>query len=134
MVNNGIERADNRYRVDEVANGKNALIMCKKCRKWYIPTKGDISTKNPNVYWKMCQVCRLYQSRKNREFRANNAGKWGYCCGSWRAGRRKRWGRACCSAGRVWGFLAFYIVCWDYFFLVIYVIFLYTINYSLLLL
>ena len=70
MVNNGRKRFDNRYKVDEVANGK---IMCKKCKKSYIPTKEDVSTKNPNVYWKTCVSCREYQYRKNLEFRMRNA-------------------------------------------------------------
>lgn len=74
MVNNGEKMPDNRYKVDEVANGK-CVIMCKKCKKSYIPTKGDISTKNPNSYYKTCMSCREYQSRKNLEFRMRNAGK-----------------------------------------------------------
>ena len=70
MVNNGEKMPDSDYKVTAVGS-----IMCKKCKKWYIPTKGDISTKNPNSYYKTCMSCREYQSRKNLEFRMRNAGK-----------------------------------------------------------
>jgi len=34
------------------------IIKCRKCAKEFEPTKNDISTKNPNVYYKTCTPCR----------------------------------------------------------------------------
>ena len=56
MVNNGEKMPDNRYKVDEVANGK-CVIMCKKCKKWYIPRKG-ISAPKIQIYITR-HVCRV---------------------------------------------------------------------------
>ena len=40
--------------------GECETLECVKCKKIYIPTKEDISTKNLNVYWKNCSECRRY--------------------------------------------------------------------------
>jgi len=40
--------------------GECETLECFKCKKIYIPTKEDISTKNLNVYWKNCSECRRY--------------------------------------------------------------------------
>ena len=34
------------------------ILKCCKCKKYFEPTKNDISTKNPNVYYKTCSPCR----------------------------------------------------------------------------
>ena len=34
------------------------IIKCRMCKKEFEPTKNDISTKNPNVYYKSCSPCR----------------------------------------------------------------------------
>ena len=46
----------------------NTEIYCNKCKKNYIATKNDISTKNPNYYYKTCCDCR----DKMQKYIANN--------------------------------------------------------------
>ena len=41
-------------------------ITCVKCKITYTPTRQDISTKNPNVYWKNCEKCRKYIREANK--------------------------------------------------------------------
>lgn len=47
------------------------IIKCCKCKKEFEPTKNDISTKNPNVYYKTCSLCRKkfmeYKNRREKE-------------------------------------------------------------------
>ena len=31
---------------------------CSKCKKKYIPTQNDVSTRRPSCYWKECGKCR----------------------------------------------------------------------------
>ena len=45
------------------------IIKCLKCKKEFEPTKNDISTKNPNMYYKTCSPCR----QKFREYIINRA-------------------------------------------------------------
>ena len=37
----------------------NIQRTCAKCKKTYMPTKNDISTKRPSTYYKTCFNCRL---------------------------------------------------------------------------
>ena len=45
------------------------VLRCNKCTKEYKPTKDDISTRNPNMYYKTCMKCRNYHKLKNQEFK-----------------------------------------------------------------
>ena len=51
------------------------VLKCNKCSKEYKPTKDDISTKNPNVYYKNCMKCRNYIYLKNHEFKKRQEDK-----------------------------------------------------------
>lgn len=49
------------------------IIKCRICNKEFEPTKNDISTKNPNVYYKACTPCRekkmeYYQKRERKKY------------------------------------------------------------------
>ena len=59
MVNNGEKPLNPKYTLD------NEYIVCTKCKICYEPDKKDISTKNPNVYYKTCKRCRDYQFKHN---------------------------------------------------------------------
>lgn len=48
--------------------GKHATLVCVKCKKCYTPTDEDISTKNPNVYYKNCLDCREYLKEASRRY------------------------------------------------------------------
>jgi len=43
-----------------VINTDDDYILCSKCLKTNKATKNDISTKNPNFYFKNCKDCRGY--------------------------------------------------------------------------
>lgn len=45
------------------------VLTCKKCHKSYTPDKKEISSKNPNVYYKTCYECRLKQCIYHKEYR-----------------------------------------------------------------
>jgi len=49
--------------------GEVDRLTCIKCCKTYNPDNRDISTKNPNVYYKQCYECRLKQMMYHREYR-----------------------------------------------------------------
>lgn len=38
--------------------GECTEITCRKCKKVYEPCDEEISTKNPNMYYKNCKSCR----------------------------------------------------------------------------
>lgn len=38
--------------------GKCSEITCCKCKKKYEPSDKEISSRNPNVYFKNCEKCR----------------------------------------------------------------------------
>jgi hypothetical protein len=57
MVNNGkSDIAPVSYK-DRIV-GECSEITCHKCKKTYEPCVEEISTKNPNIYYKNCKTCR----------------------------------------------------------------------------
>lgn len=54
-----IDKYGDRY-VEKIK--ESDVILCKKCNKYYYPSKNDISVKRPNVYYLYCSICR----EKNR--------------------------------------------------------------------
>lgn len=60
MVNNGETDIPEDRRLDVEER------VCTGCKKSYIPQKSDISTKNPNMYYKQCTPCR----KKMQEYMA----------------------------------------------------------------
>jgi len=36
------------------------------CKKLYVPTDADISTRRPSVYWKQCGICREYLKQRGK--------------------------------------------------------------------
>ena len=36
------------------------------CKKLYVPTNEDISTRRPSTYWKQCAKCREYMKKRNQ--------------------------------------------------------------------
>jgi len=36
------------------------------CKKIYVPTNENISTRRPSVYWKQCAKCRAYLKQRNK--------------------------------------------------------------------
>ena len=65
MVNNGEKTLNNMYKLDV------EVIKCQKCKTIYKPTKIDIPTKNPNVYFKNCFTCREQKKTYMREYLKN---------------------------------------------------------------
>ena len=54
MVNNGERNmADDYYSIHNTGT-----LTCYFCHVNYQPQKTDISTKNPNVYYRACGICR----------------------------------------------------------------------------
>jgi len=39
---------------------------CSNCKKKYIPTDADISSRRPSCYWKQCSKCREYMQKRNK--------------------------------------------------------------------
>jgi len=60
MVNNGEEVLPEDRKLDVKER------VCSACKKYYTPQRSDISTKNPNVFYKQCTQCRI----KKREYMA----------------------------------------------------------------
>ena len=58
MVNNGEPDIPEDRRLDIT------LRICTGCKKPYAPQRSDISTKNPNMYYKQCAPCR----KKKQEY------------------------------------------------------------------
>lgn len=48
------------------------IIKCNKCKKTHTSSIDDVSTKNPNYYYKTCKKCRQYFTdyikKKNIDF------------------------------------------------------------------
>lgn len=44
----------------KVKNINEDVIRCNKCKKMRTSNIDDVSTKNPNYYFKLCENCRLY--------------------------------------------------------------------------
>jgi hypothetical protein len=40
---------------------------CIRCKKQYIPTNKDISSRRPSCYWKQCATCRVYMQKRNEK-------------------------------------------------------------------
>lgn len=57
-----------KYPEDIIVENNKGTRCCNKCRKQYILTREDISTKNPNVYYKICKPCRDYSSNMVKKF------------------------------------------------------------------
>ena len=38
------------------------------CKKLYVPTIEDISTRRPSVYWKQCGICRAYLKQRGKMY------------------------------------------------------------------
>ena len=36
------------------------------CKKLYVPTDADISTRRPSTYWKQCGICREYLKQRGK--------------------------------------------------------------------
>ena len=47
-------------------------LRCYICRKEYEPTIKDISTRNPNVYYKACGLCREKKQEYFKTYRLNH--------------------------------------------------------------
>jgi hypothetical protein len=43
-------------------------LTCKSCKKTYEPNKREISTKNPNIYYKTCFECRQKKAEYMRHY------------------------------------------------------------------
>ena len=43
-------------------------LTCKSCNKIYEPNKREISTKNPNIYYKTCFECRQKKAEYMRNY------------------------------------------------------------------
>ena len=41
---------------------------CSNCKKKYIPTDADISTRRPSCYWKQCGKCREYLKQRGKMY------------------------------------------------------------------
>ena len=41
------------------------------CKKMYVPTDADISTRRPSVYWKQCGICRKYLKQRGKIYLEN---------------------------------------------------------------
>jgi len=62
------------FSLAKLANTDVNLFVCDypeprectgKCKKLFIPTNADISTRRPSVYWKQCATCRTYMQERN---------------------------------------------------------------------
>ena len=40
---------------------------CSNCKKKYVPTNEDISTRRPSTYWRQCGDCREYMQKRNKK-------------------------------------------------------------------
>ena len=49
--------------------GEVRELVCISCHKTHDPCKREISTKNPNIYYKSCYDCRLRNKEYHREYR-----------------------------------------------------------------
>lgn len=47
-------------------------MHCYICKQIYTPTKKDISTKNPNKYYKACAQCRFKKNEYFKTYRLKN--------------------------------------------------------------
>ena len=45
-------------------------LRCYICRNPYEPTNKDVSTKNPNVYYRACGICRTRKMEYFKKYRA----------------------------------------------------------------
>ena len=54
------------------------ILRCNKCKKMRTSKIDDVSTKNPNYYYKFCENCRLYfrdyVKRNNIDYRKYQPG------------------------------------------------------------
>lgn len=66
MVNNGERNmADDYYSIHNTGT-----LTCYICHVNYQPQKTDISTKNPNVYYRACGICRAKKVEYLKNYRA----------------------------------------------------------------
>lgn len=63
MVNNGQPKLPVNRKVGYVD-----MLFCAKCKKEYPPCPLEISTKNPNIYYKQCKECRSKNSLYHRNY------------------------------------------------------------------
>lgn len=56
------------YPLDIVVENHKGSRICNKCKIEYTLSPSDISTKNPNVYYKCCKPCRDYCKEMVKKF------------------------------------------------------------------